>query len=44
VRFDKIANELKAKYPDDPRTATKLLLEEIRSEPEKWTGATKRLH
>ena len=39
LRFEKMANELKAKYPDNPRKVMELVLEEmVRNEAKKWTG------
>lgn len=42
VRFEKMANELKAKYPDNPRKVMELLLEEmVHNEAKKRIGAAK---
>lgn len=42
LRFEKTANELKAKYPDNPHKMMEALLEEmVRNEPNKWISTSK---
>ena len=42
LRCEKMANELMAKYPDNPRKAFELLLEEmVHNEAKKWKGKAK---
>jgi AbiV family abortive infection protein len=42
ARFEKMANELKAKYPDNPRKAVELLLEGmVHNEAKNWIGEAK---
>jgi hypothetical protein len=42
TRFEKMANELKAKYPDNPRKVMEILLEEmVHNEAKRWMGEAK---